>query len=107
MEGEVDDASAVAANGATAAGLLDQQALDLLLAARDRFPNASLAPPSTLPVARRVVGELRGPVPPALAHLDCARARERGRPTRAIHQRDAEREGIVVSCHEQTFAYNS
>ena len=59
VEVQIDDAAVVAAHGAATAGLLDEDALDLLKPARDCLAGAPAAAPSvsTLALAAEVVGD--------------------------------------------------
>ena len=77
VEVQVDDAALVAAHGTAAAGFLDEDSLDLLVTARNRFPDAALAPPLVAASAGAVSMKLDQPVVAAGPKLGCARFRRR------------------------------
>jgi hypothetical protein len=98
MEVKIDEGSVVAAYCAAPACLLDEDALQLLLASRDSLTDASLAAPSLSAYTAPLVVELNPPM--ALAEAHFCRVARRGSPASA----DQGNWGIHLPCHEQMFA---
>jgi len=81
VEMQVDDSPVISADRTSTAAFGDQDLLDLLVAPRDRLPQAALAVPPKPTIAGGVVGELHLPVVGTVPDLDGPRARlRRGSP---------------------------
>ena len=98
MEGQVEDATAVATSNATAPGFFDQDSPYLLLPTGDALPDATFATPAVPSGASRLVVKLDPTV--VLAETELCRAVSSRRPTLALDQRNGRG---TPFCHERMF----